>query len=82
MLLLARSLVKMPQILILDEPYQGLDRINRGRIIDAIDVIGDHSQTNVIYVTHYPDEIPSCITRMLLFEKRPGGGYIITQQSM
>ncbi len=82
MLLLARSLVKMPQILILDEPYQGLDRINRGRIIDAIDVIGDHSQTNVIYVTHYPDEIPSCITRMLLFEKRPGGGYIITQQPM
>jgi molybdate transport system ATP-binding protein len=82
MLLLARSLVKMPQILILDEPYQGLDRINRGRIIDAIDVIGDHSQTNVIYVTHYPDEIPSCITRMLRFEKRPGGGYIITQQPM
>jgi len=82
MLLLARSLVKMPQILILDEPYQGLDRINRGRIIDAIDVIGTRRETNIIYVTHYPDEIPSCITRMLLFEKRPGGGYIITQQPM
>ena len=82
MLLLARSLVKMPQILILDEPYQGLDRSNRRRIIDAIDVIGNRSETNIIYVTHYPDEIPSCITRMLLFEKRPGVGYIITQTSM
>jgi len=82
MLLLARSLVKMPQILILDEPYQGLDRINRGRIIDAIDVIGDHSETNIIYVTHYPDEIPSCITRMLRFEELPEGGYTITRKSI
>jgi molybdate transport system ATP-binding protein len=75
MLLLARSLVKMPQILILDEPCQGLDRINRGRILDAIDVIGGHSGTNIIYVTHYSDEIPSCMTCMLRFEKRPDGGY-------
>jgi molybdate transport system ATP-binding protein len=82
MLLLARSLVKMPQILILDEPCQGLDPINRGRILDAIDVIGGHSETNIIYVTHYPDEIPACMTRMLLFEKRPEGGYIITQRSI
>jgi molybdate transport system ATP-binding protein len=75
MLLLARSLVKMPQILILDEPCQGLDRINRGRILDAIDVIGRHRGTNIIYVTHYSDEIPSCMTCMLRFEKGPDGGY-------
>jgi len=82
MLLLARSLVKMPRILILDEPYQGLDRINRGRILDAIDVIGDHSETNIIYVTHYPDEIPSCMTRMLRFEELADGGYTITERSI
>ncbi len=82
MLLLARSLVKMPQILILDEPCQGLDPINRGRILDAIDVIGGHSETNIIYVTHYSDEIPACMTHMLLFEKRPEGSYIITQRSI
>jgi len=82
MLLLARSLVKMPRILILDEPYQGLDRINRGRIIDTIDVIGGHSETNIIYVTHYPDEIPSCMTRMLKFEELEEGGYTITERGM
>ncbi len=75
MLLLARSMVKMPQILILDEPYQGLDRTNRQRILDAIDVIGRHSKTNIIYVTHYPKEIPACMTHMLLFEKAPTGRY-------
>ena len=82
MMLLARSLVKMPQILILDEPCQGLDRINRRRILDAIDVIGEHSQTNILYVTHYPDEIPACMTCMLRFEKLPAGSYKINQQRM
>jgi molybdate transport system ATP-binding protein len=82
MMLLARSLVKMPLILILDEPCQGLDRINRGRILDAIDVIGGHSETNIIYVTHYPDEIPSCMTNLLRFEKQLDGGYLITQRSI
>jgi molybdate transport system ATP-binding protein len=82
MLLLARSLVKMPLILILDEPCQGFDPINRGRILDAIDAIGGHSESNIIYVTHYPDEIPSCMTDMLRFEKQPDGGYLITQRSV
>ena len=75
MMLLARSLVKMPQILILDEPCQGLDRANRKRILDAIDIIGRHDGTNVIYVTHYSNEIPACMTDMLLFEKAPTGKY-------
>ena len=42
MVLLARAMVKMPQLLILDEPYQGLDRTNRRRLLDAVDVIGHH----------------------------------------
>ena len=75
MVLLARSMVKMPRILILDEPYQGLDRTNRQRILEAIDVIGRHSGTQIIYVTHYPDEIPACMTHMLQFEITPAGRY-------
>ncbi len=75
MVLLARSMVKMPLILILDEPYQGLDRANRQRILDAIDIIGRHSGTHIIYVTHYPDEIPACITHMLQFKKTSTGKY-------
>ena len=75
MQLLARSMVKIPQILILDEPCQGLDRTNRQRILDAIEVIGNQSQTNIVYVTHYPHEIPSCMTHLLQFEKAPTGRY-------
>jgi len=82
MVLLARSMVKMPRILILDEPYQGLDRTNRQRLLEAIDVIGRHSGTQIIYVTHYPDEIPACMTHMLQFEITPAGGYHARQRPM
>jgi molybdate transport system ATP-binding protein len=82
MVLLARAMVKMPLILILDEPYQGLDRTNRQRVLDAIDDIGLHSDTNLIYVTHYPDEIPACMTHMLRFKKTSNGRYLARQQSM
>jgi molybdate transport system ATP-binding protein len=75
LVLLARSMVKMPLILILDEPYQGLDRTNRQRMLDAIDIIGRRSGTHIIYVTHYPDEIPSCITHMLQFNPTPTGRF-------
>ena len=68
MVLLARAMVKLPQILILDEPCQGLDRSNRQRILDAIDVIG-RGRTNIVYVTHYADEIPACMTHLLQFKK-------------
>ncbi|MGD8256859.1 MAG: ATP-binding cassette domain-containing protein [Desulfobacterales bacterium] len=79
MVLLARSMVKMPMVLILDEPYQGLDRANRRRILDAIDVIGNRSGTHIIYVTHYPDELPVCMTHMLRFEKAIAGTYAMSQ---
>jgi molybdate transport system ATP-binding protein len=82
MVLLARSMVKMPQLLILDEPYQGLDRTNRQRILDAIDVIGHHRGTNIIYVTHYPDEIPAGMTHMLRFETTANGGYVASRRPL
>ncbi len=69
MVLLARSMVKSPTLLILDEPCQGLDRSNRTVILDLIDYIGSKTKTHVLYVTHHPNEIPSCITHVLNLER-------------
>jgi molybdate transport system ATP-binding protein len=69
MVLLARSMVKSPTLLILDEPCQGLDRSNRGVILDLIDYIGRETTSHVIYVTHHRDEMPPCITHVLHLEK-------------
>ena len=65
MTLLARAMVKSPDLLILDEPCQGLDPSNRKRILALIDRIGGQSPTRLLYVTHQPTEMPACITHVL-----------------
>lgn len=69
MVLLARSMVKLPVILVLDEPCQGLDLSNRRMILDLIDYIGRETPTHILYTTHHKDEIPPCITDVLELKK-------------
>lgn len=69
MVLIARSMVKPPEILILDEPCQGLDAANRDMILELTDYIGRETNTNILYVTHHEDEIPTCVSHILRLEK-------------
>lgn len=65
MLLLARAMVKTPRLLILDEPCNGLDRVNRQRLHTMVDRIADDGGTTTLYVTHQAEEMPACITHRL-----------------
>jgi molybdate transport system ATP-binding protein len=65
LVLVARALVKGPQLLVLDEPCQGLDARNRDRVLEVIDSIGDHLNTSIIYVTHETDDLPDTITHVI-----------------
>ncbi len=69
LVLLARALVKNPPLLILDEPCQGLDFQHRERFNALVDRICSHPRRTLIYVTHYDDEIPACVTRILRLDK-------------
>ena len=69
MVLLARSMVKSPELLILDEPCQGLDQENRKLLMCLIEMIGRDTDTNILYVTHYEDELPACIDHVLTLKK-------------
>ena len=80
LVLLARALVKSPLMLILDEPCQGLDRIARQRLLDILDWMGREAVTCLLYVTHYPSEIPACTTNVLRFEMSTAGGYRVRQE--
>lgn len=64
LVLIARGLVKNPKILILDEPFHGLDSKNRIKILDEIENI-TQSKTTVILITHNEDEISPSITSIM-----------------
>ena len=82
LLLLARAMVKLPLLLILDEPCQGLDRINRKMILNLVDAVARNGRTHILFVTHHAGEIPACITNLLRFEKIQTGGYSIISTSV
>jgi molybdate transport system ATP-binding protein len=63
--LVARALVKAPPLLILDEPCQGLDESYQHRIRTLLESTCNHPGQTLIYVTHYPAEIPDCVTQVL-----------------
>ena len=62
MVLLARAFVKDPELLILDEPLHGLDTQRREMVRGIIDEFCSRPEKTLIMVTHYPEELPTCIT--------------------
>ncbi len=66
--LLARALVKNPSLLILDEPCQGLDDKQVKDFVALVDALCTRSNKTLIYVSHYENEIPKCISKILLLE--------------
>ncbi|PQA60472.1 ATP-binding cassette domain-containing protein [Siphonobacter curvatus] len=65
LVLLARALIKNPPLLILDEPCQGLDTDQMIRFRDTVDSLCENTDRTLLYVSHYTEEIPQCVTRML-----------------
>ncbi len=62
--LLARALVNQPQLLILDEPCNGLDIPTRETVLETIEKLSQ-TDTRMIYVTHHIEEILPSITHVL-----------------
>ena len=69
LVLLARAFVKNPALLILDEPFHGLDLRNRQLVKNIIEAFCQQEGKTLIMVSHYQEEFPSCITHSLHLKK-------------
>ena len=64
-ILILRSAVKTPEILILDEPCHGLDENYRCKILQLMNLIGNGGTTTMLHVTHDPSEVLECEKHIL-----------------
>jgi molybdate transport system ATP-binding protein len=67
LLLIARALVKQPALLILDEPYQGLDYLGRRLVKNTLELIAREHLSQLLYVSHYEGDSLDSIKNALEF---------------
>lgn len=65
--LLGRTIIKNPQLLVLDEPCQGLDQQQTQYFNNLVDEISKNGVT-IIYVGHFETQLPSSITHKLILK--------------
>ncbi|MBQ2080341.1 MAG: ATP-binding cassette domain-containing protein [Treponema sp.] len=64
-ILILRAAVKLPCVLILDEPCHGLDENNRGKILALLETVGNSGTTTLLHVTHDASEVLPCEKHVL-----------------
>ena len=67
--LLARSIMANPELLILDEPCSGLDLPAREQFLRTVSTLVAEQQTPIIYVSHQIEEILPFITHVAILRE-------------
>ncbi len=68
--LLARTFIKEAPLMLLDEPFHGLDASYKNAVRRIIDTIAARSGAAIVFVTHCPEEVPEGFTRSLRLPSR------------
>ena len=69
-LALAEALLAGPRLLILDDPFPGLDQDSQIALRRLLELLCRRTRPGLILVTSHPDEIPAGITHAVLVESR------------
>lgn len=67
-LFLARAMVSLPELLLLDEPMAGLDPAARRRMLGLVQRVAE-AGTPVVLVTHHQEDVLPAINRVLVMGK-------------
>ena len=65
LVLIARAMIKQPALLILDEPCNGLDPLNRAKVLALTSRLMAQSTTTVLYVNHHREDTLNSKTSVL-----------------
>jgi sulfonate transport system ATP-binding protein len=69
---LARAVVNLPGVLLLDEPFSALDPLLRGELQDAVAEVVEKENLTAVLVTHDVEEAVYLSDRIAVLSKRPG----------
>ncbi|MBN1924829.1 MAG: ATP-binding cassette domain-containing protein, partial [Prolixibacteraceae bacterium] len=69
MVLIVRALVKKPPLLLLDEPFQGLDTNNLFLFKQLLNKIALDQNCTMVFISHFRDEIPENFTNEICLNK-------------
>ncbi len=73
-LLIARAMVTRPLLLLLDEPFAGLDPASREQVRALLDRLAD-SGLSLVVVTHHDEDLPRAVTNVLALDQ----GRVVSQ---
>ncbi|MBO0473231.1 ABC transporter ATP-binding protein [Enterococcus ureasiticus] len=69
LVLISRALMTNPELLILDEPCNGLDLFAREKLLSQIQKIAEQeNHPTLLYVTHHTEEILPCFDHLMLLK--------------
>ena len=69
LILIARAAIKVPPLVVMDEPTAGLDPDNRARALDLVASLCTQHKSTVLFVTHRADE-------RAFWQERIGGAHL------
>jgi iron complex transport system ATP-binding protein len=70
MVLIAAALASQPSLLVLDEPCQGLDILNRQRMLTVVNRICESTSMSFVYITHHYEEVLPSVGHALHLKDR------------